>query len=746
MDYSLGNSFADLAKINSTLYETLESADTPRKVGSGDHQINLIVSDNEKLVYGTVICDYAAKDPGELSLEEMDVIGIYPNKTKNGRMYGISNGIKGWFPESVVKLLSEEEALEEENRNKNAMDISPTSATSELPPDSNSTSQVRSWYNKYIRMSSDNGKLGDKIAEKLAADKPPQKQDTKSKSSGSLTPPASAKLSVPAKPGSLPRGPGQRILWVDFMGGADEVAKLGMSKNEIKRQEVIFEIITTEADYIQDLETICERVCKYPLLVRELIRATDPSHPDMENLNKALLKIETVVTTINEGARHTENIQKILELQSKFLTKVSLVAPSRSLVKSGSVDANNAHAERKKREVYLFNDMLVIAKPDGDKYKLLNMVSFDALSVSLVDAPEDAETFCLDINHQGHSKIVLLFDSFNARETWMKAIENALNEYKSQKNRINQANIKALSQTDLNATGDKEMRECIPLEKRKSHQFGEGSNPGVIIPKRGSVQELVELRNEGGKSQSTIGPSLVPLLAPKPLNAAKLKPFSASQELRNTETAQSTRPATSYGESGESKKILVPKHIQSTPSGSGTSTPPLANLTAEIKAMRIESESLKKQDGKKADTLPPSLVHSRASSNVAVDRTKKTPTSVNRPVKRATVLEVLKNNGTHQYTYKIQITYISQGDPTIVYHTFDDFFDLHLQLIGHFPDAAGIKTADNVSTQRILPELPAQMMFVSEAVAQARILQLQTLISLPPKISRSPTVLKFFRE
>lgn len=258
MDYSLGNSFADLAKINSTLYETLESADTPRKVGSGDHQVNLIVSDNEKLVYGTVICDYAAKDPGELSLEEMDVIGIYPDKTKNGRMYGISNGIKGWFPESVVKLLSEEEALEEENRNKNAMDISPTSATSELPPDSNSTSQVRSWYNKYIRMSSDNGKLGDKIAEKLAADKPPQKQDTKSKSSGSLTPPASAKLSVPAKPGSLPRGPGQRILWVDFMGGADEVAKLGMSKNDIKRQEVIFEIITTEADYIQDLETICE--------------------------------------------------------------------------------------------------------------------------------------------------------------------------------------------------------------------------------------------------------------------------------------------------------------------------------------------------------------------------------------------------------------------------------------------------------------------------------------------------------
>lgn len=78
---------------------------------------------------------------------------------------------------------------------------------------------------------------------------------------------------------------------------------------------------------------------------------------------------------------------------------MSLVAPSRSLVKSGSVDANNAHAERKKREVYLFNDMLVIAKPDGDKYKLLNMVSFDALSVSLVDAPEDGISDLIQLKH-----------------------------------------------------------------------------------------------------------------------------------------------------------------------------------------------------------------------------------------------------------------------------------------------------------------------------------------------------------
>jgi len=46
--------------------------------------------------------------------------------------------------------------------------------------------------------------------------------------------------------------------WVDFMGGQSVVDSMGLSKDSIKRQEVIYEMIDTERDYVNDLSIIIE--------------------------------------------------------------------------------------------------------------------------------------------------------------------------------------------------------------------------------------------------------------------------------------------------------------------------------------------------------------------------------------------------------------------------------------------------------------------------------------------------------
>jgi hypothetical protein len=46
--------------------------------------------------------------------------------------------------------------------------------------------------------------------------------------------------------------------WQDFVGGAEAVEKLNLSKQDRQRQEVIYEIITTEKDYVEDLEILIE--------------------------------------------------------------------------------------------------------------------------------------------------------------------------------------------------------------------------------------------------------------------------------------------------------------------------------------------------------------------------------------------------------------------------------------------------------------------------------------------------------
>ena len=61
-----------------------------------------------------------------------------------------------------------------------------------------------------------------------------------------------------------------------------------------------------------------QRICKYPLLLRDLLKSTEESHPDHENLVKSLQKIEEVVAYVNDRKRLAENLQKILDVQKQI--------------------------------------------------------------------------------------------------------------------------------------------------------------------------------------------------------------------------------------------------------------------------------------------------------------------------------------------------------------------------------------------------------------------------------------------
>ncbi len=86
--------------------------------------------------------------------------------------------------------------------------------------------------------------------------------------------------------------------------------------------------------------------------------------------------------------------------------------------------------------------------------------------------------------------------------------------------------------------------------------------------------------------------------------------------------------------------------------------------------------------------------------------------------------------------FQVYVIEVDRGLSDIynIRHTYDDFFDLHLQLIGNFPEEAGVSVGFSRNsgsvTRRIIPDLPAQMMFVSEAIARNRIPRLQEYINV----------------
>jgi hypothetical protein len=172
-------------------------------------------NDLRSMLFGKIIRDYLAKNADELTLEEEDIVLLVANdEIRPGFLFGNINGAVGWFPESRVQTLSAQELNEE---------YTPTQLLPEISEDVTSSPKV-----KHVKSCMKETK------------------DIKE-----INQPSNITF-------KFDRTPGHRPLWVDKNGGIERVQEMGISKDEIKRQEIIEELISTESDYVEDLEIIRE--------------------------------------------------------------------------------------------------------------------------------------------------------------------------------------------------------------------------------------------------------------------------------------------------------------------------------------------------------------------------------------------------------------------------------------------------------------------------------------------------------
>ena len=750
-----------------------------------------------KTAFAKVVADYAAKSPIELNLEEEDIVRIVSIDNDTGVATGCAHDVTGSFPIESVRILSKEEIASE--------------GLNEHDPLEKQESFLSA-------LKSTHGLAGQTSTAVLAAEIEDEEQ-----SNGSSTDPAeNASNSPPTLNGNrivTMQVATQRLLWVDYMGGHEAVEKLNLSKKEIKRQEVIYEIITTEQDYLNDLTLICDvyvnplkknklvrpkdhailfsnieilqpvnmeilksflkrqeenkvieqvadvfirmsdylkmytmycsnhpyslmklqnlrqnkaiakfldqcaqlpesknlglgyflikpvqRVCKYPLLLRELLRNTEETHPDYENLSKALPKIETVVAIINEGARHTENVHKMIDLQNRFSTRINIIGPSRTMMKSGTIAVKNVYNEIKTREVFLFNDMLIISKmQDGDKLKLINMIPFDAFAMdvpAIKEGTENAE-ITIHITHVGDAQYFFVFESIDAREVWVEVLQNTLNTWNQHKTRIRDATAKP---------------EAAPVQETEVPQKkpAEHAHLTVVTASTASL---------ASPKPVITAPSPASLLQQQRMKLRSLESIKNSEMLPTSSNQEASR---GRSQTEEPKVQLKPIPRQrATTEEPNNQLQPIVDRTSVISVV---------------STSQPRLSMSPAAASFQKS------TQINKPVKEAkitTISRVKPSSTSKSFSYTIDVSHIAGAVNHSIQRTFDEFFDLHMQLIGHFPEEAGISAIES----RVLPDLPPQLMFVSEAVAQTRAVLLQSyldsLVKLPPKISRSPVVLKF---
>ncbi len=67
------------------------------------------------------------------------------------------------------------------------------------------------------------------------------------------------------------------------------------------------------------------------MLLEQLLKYTDPAHPDYVPLSNALHMVEVAASHINESVRASENRKIIADIQDKF-ENVTFVAPHRLFI------------------------------------------------------------------------------------------------------------------------------------------------------------------------------------------------------------------------------------------------------------------------------------------------------------------------------------------------------------------------------------------------------------------------------
>jgi len=161
------------------------------------------------------------------------------------------------------------------------------------------------------------------------------------------------------------------------------------------------------------LITPIQRIPRYDLLLKDLVKHTDPSHIDYEDLKKSVTLIKEVANHINTDVKRTENLQKLAQASSKGAGFRGLMKAHRQLQLEGVLVTLDNKGHKEKLHFFLFNDMLVFANKSEIK-KQKDMTKLDGQwPIYLVWAKPTSnsfqligptKTFTISGNEEDHQK------------------------------------------------------------------------------------------------------------------------------------------------------------------------------------------------------------------------------------------------------------------------------------------------------------------------------------------------------
>eukprot|EP01132_Coremiostelium_polycephalum_P006752 gene6752-8373_t len=207
-----------------------------------------------------------------------------------------------------------------------------------------------------------------------------------------------------------------------------------------------------------------QRICKYPLLIKETLRFTPEDHPERGPLEEADKKISDIVVSINEGKRMVEMFQKIFDLQSSIEGVADdLMEPGRHLLLEGSAsslkelvlsNSNSNNNDGHQRTLFLFNDLILICasikmittainsfKSKKYVYRLKGRIPITDARIMFV-SDTDTVKYAIELwNTKEETNYILCFPNEQQRTQWFKQIKQLIQDYKISLNNTSKSMI-----------------------------------------------------------------------------------------------------------------------------------------------------------------------------------------------------------------------------------------------------------------------------------------------------------------
>lgn len=227
---------------------------------------------------------------------------------------------------------------------------------------------------------------------------------------------------------------------------------------------------------------------------------------DYNALQQCSVKLEQLMKMVNTGV---DGLQKLISLQNSFADRLDLTAPERYLIREDDcmLFAPPPSCKQKSRRIFLFNDMIIIAKKDWrERYHLIDRA--DIAELCLTDIQSATEQPIFEIVFSTRTYLILM-QSIDHKQDWLKSWKRAIQAATIPKRSLDAAIDYALNASMKQLAEQKSNGICTPLSQDDDYMsedelqhISQQDRPNVMqtdfsndtsLPKYLKADELMEI-------------------------------------------------------------------------------------------------------------------------------------------------------------------------------------------------------------------------------------------------------------